>query len=40
MLPKTFKFFTTKMQYAEDDQKDFIWAAMWARRVKGKGVDE
>jgi len=36
MLAETLKFSTTKMQRAQDDLEDFMWALMWARRVKGK----
>jgi len=34
MLTKTLKFATTKMQCAQDNQENFIWVAMWARRVR------
>ena len=37
MLDKALKFSTTKIQYAQDNQEDFIWIVMRARRVKGKG---
>jgi len=36
MLAKTLKFSTTKIHYGQDNQGDFIWVVMWARRVKGK----
>ena len=32
MLPKTLKFSASKMQYAEDNQEDFIWVTMWAKK--------
>jgi len=35
-LDQALKFNTTKMQSAQDDQKDFIWVVMCARRVKEK----
>ena len=40
MLAKTLKFSTTKMQCAQDNQKDFIWVIMWVGRVKVKEVDK
>ena len=36
MLDKALKLSTTKMQCVEDDQEDFIWVIMWARRAKKK----
>ena len=35
ILDKTLKFSTTKIQCAQDNQEDFLWVIMWARRVKG-----
>ena len=39
-LAKTLKFSTTKMQCAQDNQEDFTWVVMWARKVKEKEVDK
>ena len=36
MLAKTLEFSTTNMQCAQDNQEDFTWVVIWARRVKGK----
>jgi len=36
MLAKLSNSLPLKMQRAQDNQKDFIWVLMWARRVKGK----
>jgi len=36
MRAKTLKFSTTKMKCAQDNQDDFIWVVMWAKRVKTK----
>ena len=36
MLAKTFKFSTTRMQCVQDNQEDFTWVVMWARRVRRK----
>ena len=36
MLAKTFKFYTTKMQCAHDNQEEFRWVVMWATGFKGK----
>ena len=40
MLAKTLKFATTSMQCAQDNQEDFIWVIMWAKKGQGKGVDK
>ena len=40
MLDKALKLSTTKMQCVEDDQEDFIWVIMWAKKGQGKGVDK
>jgi len=35
-LPYVLKFSTTNMKYAKDNQEDFRWVVIWAKRVKGK----
>jgi len=36
MLAKTLKFSTTKMKCTQDNQENFTWVVMWARRIKEK----
>jgi len=36
MLAKTLKFSPTKIKCVENNQEDFIWVVLWAKRVKGK----
>jgi len=34
-LAKTLKFFIAKMQCTHDNQEDFTWVIIWAKKVKG-----